>query len=801
MKNTKKAVVSLGVAVASLLGMACSSAYGQLSADFPLINVTNNGGTAPGNLIGNIGGRSVDGTKLYYVILDNTGTNAVFASTTKTLSRFVTPQGFDAVAAGGVFSLKDETINIADTVKTLDYALDGHDVKLLPNGHALVFGTEVRTFDMSAVVAGGKTAASVTGNVIQELDASKRLVFEWHTFDHIAITNTFANMTQASFDYAHVNAVTIDPTDNNLLASLRTTSEIVKINRRTGAVMWRLGGKMNQFTFIGEHAENAPYYTVGQHDVHRLANGNLLYFDNGNISGGGVTPSDRTYTRIVEYALDEANMTATLVWEYRHTPDIAASCTGSIKRFPNGNTFIDWGCAVPTSGTIATEVDAAGQVVFEMTHRQTGGIGSVLLGGGLTKQLWNSPDLIRSSTFLGVQSGQTNDSPEAGVSVEVNSLSGAAENALLVQRQLDAVRFPQFSGKAPQVAMEHIVLSGSNIVSWAADLELSLPDTSYVFDTPLIHDPAQVIVYQRSTPGKGLFSALPTTYDADTQKLRVSTTELGELIFGYPDVDETPYVPTIASPANQSNVNQTAPVTLIWTPQGLVGSFELQMATNAAFTNLVLDTNDLGSSSYTLQNPSPDTEYFWRVRVVNQGGTSDWATASFTTVPPILKLTYPAGGEVWQRFQVVNITWIDNISENVALDIYKSGISNRTVAASIASNGTYTWTVGQFQAFAPGSDYTIKIRSRTNPDLFGFSEPFSIVETPTIDKASITRLTDGGLQFNLTAPGAALVTVLGSTNLSVWQELKTVTPTNGSAVFIDDTATNLPGRFYRLRIP
>ena len=102
-----------------------------------------------------------------------------------------------------------------------------------------------------------------------------------------------------------MNAVSIDPTDNNLLVSLRTTSEIVKINRQTGEVMWRLGGKANQFTFVGEHEENAPYYTVGQHDIHRLANGNLLYFDNGNISGGGITPSDRTYSRAVEYQLDE----------------------------------------------------------------------------------------------------------------------------------------------------------------------------------------------------------------------------------------------------------------------------------------------------------------------------------------------------------------------------------------------------------------------------------------------------------------------------------------------------------------
>ena len=231
------------------------------------------------------------------------------------------------------------------------------------------------------------------------MDASNRLVFEWHTFDHIAITNTFADMTQSSFDYAHINAMTIDPTDNNLLVSLRTTSEIVKINRQTGEVIWRLGGKKNMFTYIGEHSENASYYTVGQHDVHRLANGHLIFFDNGNISGGGVTPNDRTYSRVVEYALDETNMTATLVWEYRHSPDISATCTGAIKRMQNGNTLIDWGCAVPVSGYIITEVNPAAQVVFEMQHRLTGGISSVLLGGGVTKQVWNSPDLVRHQSF------------------------------------------------------------------------------------------------------------------------------------------------------------------------------------------------------------------------------------------------------------------------------------------------------------------------------------------------------------------------------------------------------------------
>ena len=478
-----------------------------IPSDYPYIVVTNSGGAAPGQLIGNIDGRTADGTKLYYVLLDNTGTNVIYASKTNTIYRFVTPQGLDAVAGAGTWNLKDETLSVVDSVTTPGYTLDNHDMKLLPNGHALVFGEEVRTMDMSALVPGGKTAASVTGDVFQEIDANKHVVFEWHTFDHIPITNSFFDLTQQAIDYAHMNAVSIDPTDNNLLVSLRTTSEIVKINRQTGDVMWRLGGKANQFTFIGEHPENAPYYTVGQHDIHRLPNGDLLYFDNGNISGGGVTPSDRTYSRAVEYQLDESNKVATLVWEFRHTPDISVPCTGSVERFPNGNTLIGWGCAIPTSGIIATEVSPNGSVVFEMKHRNPPGSSLLLLGNGVTKQFWNTPDLIQSTNYQGVVSGQTYDSPDAGVSVTINSLTASPDNTLVVERHLDAVRFPQFSGAAPQVVMEHIVLSGTNIVSLSAELDLSLPDTTNDFDTPVIHDPTQMVVYQRLTPGQGQFSA------------------------------------------------------------------------------------------------------------------------------------------------------------------------------------------------------------------------------------------------------------------------------------------------------
>ena len=101
----------------------------------------------------------------------------------------------------------------------------------------------------------------------------------------------------SAFDYIHVNAYELDA-DGNILASFRNTCEIVKINRMTGDIMWHMGGKQNQFTFIGENAANAPTYFTYQHSLVRLPNGNFMMFDNGNLHTNKVS-------RAVEYAVDQ----------------------------------------------------------------------------------------------------------------------------------------------------------------------------------------------------------------------------------------------------------------------------------------------------------------------------------------------------------------------------------------------------------------------------------------------------------------------------------------------------------------
>ncbi len=231
------------------------------------------------------------------------------------------------------------------------YVTDNHELKILPNGHAYIMSYDPQIVDMSQIVPNGVPNATVIGLIIQEIDENKNVVFQWRSWDHYNILDaTHTLMNASTIDYVHGNAIEPD-TDGNLLISARHLSEITKIDRSTGAMIWRLGGVNNQFTFPNDSIEISY-----QHDIRRIANGHITMFDNGNFH----TPN---FSRSVEYQLDEVNKIATLVWEYRRTPDIFGGSRGSSQRLSNGNTFICWGSVNPNF----TEVTPGGTVVLEMS--------------------------------------------------------------------------------------------------------------------------------------------------------------------------------------------------------------------------------------------------------------------------------------------------------------------------------------------------------------------------------------------------------------------------------------------------
>ena len=241
------------------------------------------------------------------------------------------------------------------------YPTDLHELDILPNGHALLIAIDYEIVRMDTIVAGGDSAAVVAGAVIQELDNAKDVIFQWRSFDHYKITDATpgVDLTAHEIDYVHCNAIEVD-TDGNIIISCRHMDEITKINRQTGDIIWRCGGvycKNNEFTFINDSTGFSH-----QHDIRRIANGDLTLFDNGNLH------SPRC-TRVCEYHMDEVNKTMTLVWQYENNPVTYSFAMGNIQRLSNGNSFIGWG-ANDASHSIS-EVTPGGAIAWAVSFPDT----------------------------------------------------------------------------------------------------------------------------------------------------------------------------------------------------------------------------------------------------------------------------------------------------------------------------------------------------------------------------------------------------------------------------------------------
>jgi hypothetical protein len=225
-------------------------------------------------------------------------------------------------------------------------ATDIHELLLLPNGNYLLSGI-IRKPHQDASPYGGSSDATLNTYEIQELTPDGDRVWKWDSLKHIGLHETpqrwwdqIIGGGQPALDNQHWNSAELD--GKYLILSFRHLDAIYKINRITGAVVWKLGGVRTSKSLRVLNDPLASYPLGAQHDARVLPNGTISIYDNG-------TQLDRP-PRVVRYRIDEQAKTATLVESFTDPTAIFSPCCGSARKLPTGGWLVSWGGLKFTGG-------------------------------------------------------------------------------------------------------------------------------------------------------------------------------------------------------------------------------------------------------------------------------------------------------------------------------------------------------------------------------------------------------------------------------------------------------------------
>lgn len=168
-----------------------------------------------------------------------------------------------------------------------------------------------------------------------------------------------------------------------------------------------------------------------------------------------------------------------------------------------------------------------------------------------------------------------------------------------------------------------------------------------------------------------LFQVLGTAIGADDRSIDLGLTSFADV----------PPVPTLTSPVNGANNVEFRPA-FAWNSNNSV-SATLEVATDAAFSNIVFSTTVSSNTAAVGFDLDSSTQYFWRVRASNACGISQTSQVfSFTT--------QPAPGDCADSIPP-NVLFFDDI-ENGDNGWTSSGTQNTWQRSGVETNsGSFAW--------------------------------------------------------------------------------------------------------------
>ena len=225
-----------------------------------------------------------------------------------------------------------------------------------------------------------------TGEVestIYEIDSRGTIL---KTFDLAAMMEDYmtdngddpTNFVRHGADWFHNNAAVYWAANNTLVVSSRENF-VIGFDYDTKVIKWILGDTNKEwYTYPSLQAKaltlaDNDFAPIGQHAVSITPQNELLLFDNGlqsmNVPVGAATGESRTYSSVKRFSIDEAALTAHMVWNYDHGRTIYSPITSSV--YQKGTSYlIDYAAGTNNVGAWNKHLTMQGlnsleQTVFE----------------------------------------------------------------------------------------------------------------------------------------------------------------------------------------------------------------------------------------------------------------------------------------------------------------------------------------------------------------------------------------------------------------------------------------------------
>lgn len=239
-----------------------------------------------------------------------------------------------------------------------------HDANLLDNGNIIALSTEKRRianyYTSEYDAKAPRKDQWVMGDRLVEFTPDGEIVWEWNAFDHMPSQRigyeTFSTYWERRgfpgvIDWSHANEIT-KLEDGNVLVNFRYQSAVLKIDGETGEIIWIFGEptgwpeSLQSKLFRLEGDVRWPWH---QHAPQFTEEGTFVMFDNGNYRShpfDAPTPVKDTWSRAVEYELDEENLIARQIWtsEYPGHEKFVTIAMGNASVTPErGNVLAGYG--------------------------------------------------------------------------------------------------------------------------------------------------------------------------------------------------------------------------------------------------------------------------------------------------------------------------------------------------------------------------------------------------------------------------------------------------------------------------